>query len=398
MKLKLIKTEVEHAAALARIDQIFQAKPGTADGDELELLLVLVERYEQEMFPIGLPDPVSAINFRMEQQGLKKKDLVPYLGTQSRVSEVLSGKRGLTVEMIRKLHDGLGIPMEVLVQKPAAATKRSAEPCPSAKALKEMCARGYFAGVKAWNEAKAGMERCLSAFFASTQGLEIASAFNRQMLRDGAKEDQAALRVWKLRVLQRAAEEDAGEFDLKAFTAAFLRQLAGLSRLANGPAAAAELLRQHGITVIVEPHLSGTFLDGAALLLPGRKPVIGLTLRHDRLDNFWFCLFHELAHVLKHLAKGKADEFLDDLDAKSKSRSESEADEFAYDTLIPRKDWEQFLAAGAFDDISVRREAKRLLIDASILAGRVRRERNDFSRLTRLVGHGRVREVFAAVQ
>src|SRR5690606_3858718 len=100
----------EHAVAMARIEEIFDATPGTPEGDELELLTLLVEKYEEEAFPIDLPDPVAAIQFRMEQQGLKPKDLIPYLGSASRVSEVLGGKRPLSLSMIRRLVDDLGIP------------------------------------------------------------------------------------------------------------------------------------------------------------------------------------------------------------------------------------------------------------------------------------------------
>ncbi|MBX3729301.1 MAG: hypothetical protein KF858_08970 [Candidatus Sumerlaeia bacterium] len=118
MRAKLIKTDADHEAALARIDALWNAKPGTARGDEFELLVHLVEEYEARRFPIPLPDPVDAIRFRMEQQGLKAADLIPFIGPKSRVSEVLNGKRSLSLAMIRKLHAGLGIPLEVLVQGP----------------------------------------------------------------------------------------------------------------------------------------------------------------------------------------------------------------------------------------------------------------------------------------
>src|ERR1035437_1547821 len=115
MKPKVIKTEAEHRAALARIGELFHARPGTPEGDELELLAVLVEQFERVAFPIGLPTPVEAIKFRMEQQGLKNKDLIPYLGSASRVSEVLSGQRSLSLTMIRNLVEGLGIPAKGLI-------------------------------------------------------------------------------------------------------------------------------------------------------------------------------------------------------------------------------------------------------------------------------------------
>ena len=113
MKPKVIKTEAQYVATMARIEQIFDAKPGTPKGDELELLLLLVETYESRAYPIDLPDPITALRFRMEQQGLKPRDLVPYLGSKSKVSEVLSGQRPLSLTMIRKLVKGLHFPAEV---------------------------------------------------------------------------------------------------------------------------------------------------------------------------------------------------------------------------------------------------------------------------------------------
>lgn len=115
--IKLIKTKDDYEKILKRIDEIFEAEPGTPAGDELELLTKLVEIYEEEKYPIDLPSPVAAIKFRMEQQGLKNKDLIPFIGSKSKVSEVLSGKRALSLNMIRKLHEGLGIPAEVLIQE-----------------------------------------------------------------------------------------------------------------------------------------------------------------------------------------------------------------------------------------------------------------------------------------
>lgn len=115
---KVIKTTAEHELALARIDDLFHAKPGTSEGDELELLFVLVENYEQQNFPVDLPNPLEAIRFRMEQANLKQKDLVSILCSKGKVSEVLHGKRALSLTMIRKLVNKLGIPAEVLLQEP----------------------------------------------------------------------------------------------------------------------------------------------------------------------------------------------------------------------------------------------------------------------------------------
>ena len=116
MKIKPIRNQADYQKALVRLEVIFDAKRGTEDGDELEILAMVIDNYENENFPIGMPDPIAAINFRMEQMGLKQKDLVEMIGFKSRVSEIMNKKRKLTLEMIRKLHTNLNIPTEVLIQ------------------------------------------------------------------------------------------------------------------------------------------------------------------------------------------------------------------------------------------------------------------------------------------
>lgn len=117
MNIKPINNEGDYQEALERLEVIFDAQPGSPEGDELKVLAILIDNYENENFPIGMPDPISAIKFRMEQLGIKQKDLVEIIGFKSRVSEVLSKKRKLTLEMIRKLNEDLNIPTEVLIQK-----------------------------------------------------------------------------------------------------------------------------------------------------------------------------------------------------------------------------------------------------------------------------------------
>jgi len=117
MNLKPIKTEADYQAALERLEAIFDAPLGSKEGDELEILSILIDNYEKQHFPIDLPDPIEAIKFRMEQMGMQQKDLAKALGYKSRVSEVLSRKRKLTLGMVRKLSRTLHIPSEVLIQE-----------------------------------------------------------------------------------------------------------------------------------------------------------------------------------------------------------------------------------------------------------------------------------------
>ncbi|MBC7749055.1 MAG: helix-turn-helix domain-containing protein [Methylotenera sp.] len=116
MEIKPIKTENDYNQALERLEVIFDAKKGSCEGDELEVLGILIDQYENEHFPIGMPDPIEAIKFRMEQMGYNQNDLANIVGLKSRASEILNRKRKLSLEMIRQLHEQLNIPTDVLIQ------------------------------------------------------------------------------------------------------------------------------------------------------------------------------------------------------------------------------------------------------------------------------------------
>lgn len=116
MNIKPIKTKKDYQQALDRLEVVFDAKKGTPTGDELELLGILIDQYEKEHFPIDLPDPIEAVKFRMEQLGYTQSDLAEVIGLKSRASEILNKKRKLSLEMIRKLHEKLNIPTDVLIQ------------------------------------------------------------------------------------------------------------------------------------------------------------------------------------------------------------------------------------------------------------------------------------------
>ncbi len=392
MKPKVIKTEVEHAEALARLEQLFNAKPGTPEGDEFELLAVLIEQFEKVAFPIGHPTPVEAIKFRMEQQGLKNKDLIPFLGSASKVSEVLSGQRSLSLSMIRNLVNGLGIPAEVLI---AEKSDRLPAEIPVEKfPLKVMYERGWFSWFSgSWNQAREQGEDLLLRFFNSNLNLEEIPALHRQSVRSGSKQDPYALHAWKTRIIRVAtAKQLKASFDPSAINDTFVSNLRALSLHADGPKLAVSLLEQYGIAVVIESHLKGTHLDGAALRMAGGAPVIALTLRHDRLDNFWFCLFHELAHVIKHLCGDGADAFFDNLDA-SGNKTETEADKFALDGLIPPIEWAK-IKKTKLTAKKILEEARRLVVHPAVIAGRIRREQQDYTRFSQLVGQGKVRALF----
>jgi HTH-type transcriptional regulator/antitoxin HigA len=396
MKPKIIKTEAGHAEAMARIEQIFHAEPDTPEGDELELLTMLVEQFEREAFPIDLPDPVAAIKFRMEQQGLKNKDLIPFIGSASKVSEVLSGQRNLSLTMVRQLVKGLDIPAEVLIGQSGAKLKPEQEVAELRKyPVAEMLKRGWFAGFGgSLAEAKDQLEDLFASFAGALGGEVLRPAFNRQHVRDGSQNDNYALAAWRIRVMGTASKENLPAYRKGTVTVEFLSKLAQLSYLDTGPRLAGEFLNKNGLHLVIERHLPKTHLDGAAMKLPDGSPLVGLTLRHDRLDNFWFTLFHELAHVGLHLDHDGYEVFFDDLDENGRDKCETEADAMAQEALIPSREWKASGLSRHASADAVIRLASRLRISPAIPAGRARYERQKFYILKNLVGHGKVRCLF----
>ncbi|HNS81778.1 MAG TPA: ImmA/IrrE family metallo-endopeptidase [Kiritimatiellia bacterium] len=400
MNLKLIKTEADHKAVLKRIDEIFTARPGSSEGDELELLVHLVEEFEEREYPIDLPDPVEAIRFRMEQQGLKNTDLVPFIGSKSKVSEVLHGKRPLSLAMIRKLHHGLGIPAAVLLREPGEVLSPVYEGINwNDFPLAEMIRRKWFPDFKgrAPDLCERAEEVLGPLFFPGGRDSRDMAMAARQRIRQGSKADENALWAWRAKVLSLAVGKELGEYDPAAMTKDFMRSVIKLSRLPDGPAQARRLLAGNGIAVVILHYLPGTHLDGAATLRADGHPVIALTLRHDRLDNFWFTLAHEMAHVVRHLAKGEKTAFIDDLEGKDPVNArEKEADEVASDLLIPEKEWKTLLGCAPINDAVVRDFAVRINVHPAIVAGRIRREANNYLIFSNLVGSGLVRKMFPA--
>ncbi len=382
MELKIIKNEQGHAQALARLDVLMDMDPaeGSVENNELEVLALLIERYEEENFPMDLPSPVDAILFRMDQQGLKNKDLIPFIGSAPKVSEILKGKRPLSIAMIRKLSSGLGIPAEVLIQDSNKQQQYEQETNWEAFPLAEMRKRGYFPDFNGTiHELKEYAAEYLGTFLGAvgldckTQPMLMRTSAH---LRSNDKEtDLYAMRAWQARVLHIAKrQKPLKEYVSGTVNQEWMRELVKLSWSQQGPALAVEYLNRFGIHVVIEPHLPKTYLDGAVCLSENKNPIVALTLRHDRLDNFWFTLTHELAHVALHF-DGNESWFLDDLDAVSHDPKEDEADALAQEVLIPASAIQQGLPK---DPAGVESLASSLNVSACIIAGRIRREEGDY--------------------
>ena len=393
MQPKVIKTEKEYELALDRIDQLMEAVPDTDEGNEFELLVTLVELYEQQRYPIDLPDAVSAIMFRMEQQGLKQKDLVELIGSKSKVSEVLAGKRPLSLSMIRKLHTGLGIPVEVLLQEPGVELPEIPEGLEWSRfPLTEMLKRNWLRFAGTLQEAKKHAEELLGKWAAPLGNSALQPALMRQHIRGRGNSNTYPLTAWRIQVSLLAMEQNTPAYKPGSITPEFARDLVKLSYFDNGPLLAKEFLLKNGVHVVFERHLSGTHLDGAVMLLPTGAPVVALTLRYDRLDNFWFTLCHELAHLALHLGRDDWELFYDDLDSQAENDIEGEADRWASDVLIPADQWRESGLIGNCSAAAIIAFADIQRIHPAIPAGRIRREQHNYKKFAKHIGNGEVRK------
>lgn len=391
-QVRVIKTQRDYDAALARLSALMDETitPGSGKEAELELWALVIESYERSKVAPVSPDPIAAILFRMDQQGLSKKDLVPYLGSLPKVSEVLSRKRQLSLTMIRKIHKGLDIPADILLGGSEDPNiDLSEEPCYDYAKFpwQEMLDRGYFKGFAGTvRQAKEKGEELIRSFMRSVQVGSGQPALLRAPLNQSGSRtmDDYALLIWRIAVLKKArlqAQNLRTRYKNGLVTEDWLRDLAKLSRFEQGPRLVQEYLANIGIILVIEEHFKKTYLDGAAML-DNDTPVVALTLRHDRLDNFWFALIHELVHVQKHLDAGRL--FIaDDLDDKTRSgKEESEADEGAREALIPATEWDTSEVRHTHLAEHAIVLADRLRVHPSIVAGRVRHETNNWRLLT----------------
>ena len=400
-QVKVIKTQRDYDAAIVLLSALMDEDmtPGSSKEAELELLALVIESYERSKVEPVVLDPIEAILFRMDQIGLKKVDLVPYMSSLPKVSEVLARKRPLNLAMIRKLHQGLGIPADVLLaQTEDAVDLDEALPYDTAKfPFKEMFARGYFEGFSgSLREAKDKTEELIRRFMRGFNLQPIHQARLRAPMHQSGSwlMDDYALLTWHVAVLKKARElKFKSPYVKGSLTEEGFRELARLSRFEQGPRLAQEFLADMGIALVFEDHFSKTYLDGAAMF-DGDRPVVALTLRHDRLDNFWFALLHELVHVQKHLTPERmfiADNLEDKVN--QQTAEEREADEKARDILIPQAEW---LVSGLTGEPTMEAAmtlADKLRIHPTIVAGRVRHETGNWRLLSSIKAD--VRRLFA---
>jgi HTH-type transcriptional regulator/antitoxin HigA len=392
MELRIIKTDEQYRQYLREVEQLATHDPDSEskEGARLELLAKLVEDYEKDRFPFRQPDPIEAILFRMEQQGLRQKDLADILGGKNRASEVLARKRPLTLQMIRALHERLGIPSELLIREPKSHHSAGDEIDDAHIPVDLLAKRGW--------DIRSGAE--LIQRFLAPAGSPV---LLRHTLTFGANSRTNRTNVWlwlsRVREVADSRSYLNGKYQRDELTRDLLRYIAKLSWMEKGPRLAKDFLEERGIALVIEPHLPGTHLDGAAMIGKSGAPVIGLTLREDRLDNFWFTLLHELIHVWKHLNNNERRAIVDESIEKfaENEKIEQEANDLAGDILLPYSVWRRSEAFASPSTKTIQALAAELQINPAVVAGRIRHERRNYALFSGLVGYRQVRRHFPEV-
>ena len=393
---KIIKTEDQYQAYLHEVDRLAanDPAPGTLEGDRLELLAKLVEDYEKLRFKFNRPHPIEAIRFRMEERGMKQKDLAPLLGGRNRASEVLSGKRPLTLSAVRALSTALNIPADLLIQEPEAEYSVTDEADNVSMPL--LARSGWFSDEEI---SRLTVTEVVQRYLKPQHG----PLYLKQTLTFGStpNTNKTNLKLWVGRVLELAEQTcgDLGVWRPDTLNQDFLSYIAKLSWSESGPRLAKDFLSEKGIALIVLPAMPRTKLDGAAMRGKDGAPIIGMTLRHDRLDNFWFTLMHELAHAWKHITE--AGMVITDEDVQNEQdddEKEAEANRYARDTFIPRAEWKRSEAFLRPTVTNIQALADRLHISPAIIAGRLRHEKVGYEKLSKLVGYRQVRKWFPDVR
>lgn len=362
-QLRTLTSELENYEAL---------KSGRVRNFSTNSISNLGHKFIEARIAQGLTQAALAARLDMKEQQIQRYEKEHYSSA--------------SLERLAEVADALDVEFqfELNLEKPESSAEVSAIN-PKKLPLKAIRDRGWLKSFG--TEAKRSLDSALSAF---VQPALVNSALLRQGKRLGSDLDDYALLAWKARIIWRARNEQpsiAPNFsDLS-----WLKSLKDFTYQPNGPALVVEYLKTKGILVLFERHLPKTHLDGAALLVDDRIFTIALTLRHDRLDNFWFVLLHELGHIIQHRDFGLRAGFFDDEEVKASDKIEREADDFAKSALLPAELWLSSLIRFTQSEEQIVSFAKENHISAAIIAGWIRRERNDYTIFKNLVGYGKVR-------
>jgi len=332
-------------------------------------------------------------------RGMSQKDLGTFLGLKEQQIQRYEAERYRSASLDRLIEIADALSVRISERAELVGTDRLEAVTPEAWQafpIAEMYKRGWFedfSGTMA--QARKAASELVPAFLRGAHAQYAPIAFHRKSVRSNGQVHESAIAAWEARirsVADRHPPETA--FDRSRISDDWLEGLVRLSLDPNGPAASVDFLRAAGITLVVERQLPGTLLDGAALRSLDRHAIVALTLRHDRLDNFWFTLLHEIGHLKLHVGEGEFAAIFDDTDAPAGDQVERDADLFAQEVLLSSEKWKLGVSRYTRTEKAVLTDAKRFGVGPAIIAGRIRREADDYTLLRTLVGNGEVRRQF----
>lgn len=332
-------------------------------------------------------------------RGMSQRDLGDYLGLKEQQIQRYEAERyrSASLDRLIEVADALGVQIHKTAELVGDTTLASVDPSMwQAFPIAEMFKRGWFEDFDgSLNQAKKAAPQLVPVFLKHAQAPRAFAGLHRKSVRANGQVHEAAIIAWEARVRQIAHRcPPEVRFEPDRIDASWLKALLALTLLADGPARAVDHLFAIGVSLVIERHLPGTLLDGAALRSLDSHAIVALTLRHDRLDNFWFTLFHEVGHLKLHIGDGEFTAIFDDTEAPATDAVEDEADHFAQEALLTSEQWEVAASRYLRTEKAVMVDAKRFGVGPAIIAGRIRREARDYTLLKGLVGNGEVRRQF----
>ncbi len=390
--MKPIRTQADYEAALARIDGLMSASEGSPEADDLETLAILVEKFEEQHWPMPDAPAFEVLRLVMEGKGLTPKDMTRYLGSPSTVSKVLHGKKELTVNQIRVLSRELGIPGGVLI---GAAPDSVQEVDWISFPLIEMARRGLFGReyIRSRLNTLSKAAADLVPGLIGQAGLDHAKLPRlRQGLVVCPASDPYAVMAWLLEVAK-VAQDRLPAAQYKGLTREDMQALAAMSRTLDGIRRAMDYLEERGVLVVIVPHYKKSRIDGGVVFLDGGRPTIGLSLRYDRVDYFWFTLLHEVAHIVcGHVEGFLAD---DSLEPASHDAVEQEANALVEEVTVPAAEFDTAIPDPREASLEAVIElAQSCGVSVALVAGRVQYKSGNYRKFARLLGRGKVRRLF----
>lgn len=298
-KIRSIRSLQDLNQANDRLDQLLNSSEGSPEREEYRSLFKLVAEYQDYHFPIEIPTGIGMVEFHLENSNLSEADLVPLIGSKAKVSAVLSGEEPLTIPMVRALNKHLGVDLESLVGYDVIDEEDGIDwgkfPTTAMKAL------GWFS-----DSSKSDKELIEELIELAGGLVRIPRTYCRQNFdaRRNALTDLYALQAWCQKVVGTAVTHPpANRFDKSSLGKEFLKSLASLSKTEDGPWRAMATLSEAGIALVYVEQLPKMYVDCAVMRSKEGFPVIGLTLRDDSIDSFWFSVLHSVAHIWKHLSE-----------------------------------------------------------------------------------------------